>query len=143
MASASFFLARLVELHKGLVAFLAGDQGTHQVETHHVPMAPNAGVQAGSGLAQPLRLDVEVAKRQQEVGRGLLGVVEHGRVQGTNRVGELAAQGQLTTIEEKVHRSHGLDQLGCVILAVPARAVAGALEALGAAEVKCGRRVRT
>ncbi len=33
--------------------------------------------------------------------------------------------------------------VGCVILAVPPRAVARALEALGAAEVKCGRRVRT
>ena len=133
---------RLGDLLEGLVALLPGDEGTHQVQAHQVAMAPDARGQAGPGLAQPLRLHVEVADRQQEVGRGLLGIGLQGRVEGTNGVGEPAAEDQLATVEEVVQRGHGLDQAGFSILAVPAREVARALEALGAAAVVRGGRLR-
>ena len=66
-----FIGVRLGDLLEGLVALLPGDEGTHQVEAHQVAMAPDARGQTGPGLAQRLRLHVEVADRQQEVGRGV------------------------------------------------------------------------
>ena len=56
-----------------------------------------------------LGLLAEVADGQQEMGRGLIGVALHGRLEGTDRVREPAAKGELATIEEVVDRGRGLD----------------------------------
>ena len=133
---------RRADLPEGLVAFLPEDQGTQQVESRQVGIAPDAGVQAARGLAQPLRLHVEVADGQQQVGRGLIAIESQGILERTNGVVELPAEGQLATAQEVVERRHGLALPGFSILAVPACEVARALEAIGAAEVVRGRRSR-
>ena len=137
-----FIGVRLGDLLQGLVALLPGDEGTHQIQGHQVAMAPDAGGQTGPGLAQRFRLHVEVADRQQEVGRRVIGIGLQGRVERTNGVGEPAAEDQLATVEEVVQRRHRIDPAGLLILAVPARQVARALEALGAAAVVGGGRLR-
>src|SRR5262249_35198250 len=98
-------------------------------------MAPDAGIHAGPGRAQLRGSLVVVADGQQEVGRGLLEVPLHGRLEQADGVGESAAGGELAAAQEGVQRRDRLERLGGSTLAVPAGAVARAFEASGAAEV--------
>ena len=137
-----FIGVRLGDLLEGLVALLPGDEGTHQIQGHQLAMAPDAGGQTGPGLAQRLRLHVEVADREQEVGRRVLGIGLQGRVERTNRVGEPAAEDQLATAEEVVQRA-SQDRSGWLLDSRgPGPPGRPWLEAIGAAAVVRGGRLR-
>ncbi len=77
------------------------------------------------------------------MGGRLIGIELESPVEGADRLVEIAADDQLAAVQEVIERGRRPECPGGLNLAVPAREVARAVEAVGAAEVvravNCGR----
>ena len=92
---------------KRLVTLLAVDARPQQVKLDQLRLTAQAGVQVVASLAQPLRLDVEVADRQQQPGGELVGVKPHRGVERADRLDPAAVRHLFAADQEMILRIDG------------------------------------